>query len=300
MNAEAEDNALGGSRNNANMSTPADGLPPRMQVFIWDGKPDRTLAISGRNPGVNQAAFGPTTFDATAPVVLADDGAAPSSDACTPLAPVTGKIVLVDRGTCTFKSKVLQAQNAGAVGVILANNIQAAAAPALGDDPATTAAITIGVLAVTLDEGNRIKADLVAAGTTPVTATLHRGAGGPDLDGSLDATVIAHEFMHYVHHRLSVCNTSLCGAMSEGWADFDSLLVMSRPGDNLDKAFAMATYSTASFAADPVYFGIRRAPYSTNFAINPLMFRHMADGAVLPGPAASTPRSTTPARFGRR
>jgi uncharacterized protein (TIGR03382 family) len=285
MNAEAEDNALGGSRNNANMSTPADGLPPRMQVFIWDGKPDRTLAISGRNPGVNQAAFGPTTFDATAAVVLADDGAAPSSDACTPLvAPVTGKIVLVDRGSCTFKSKVLQAQNAGAVGVILANNIQAVAAPALGDDPATTAAIAIGVLAVTLDEGNRIKADLAAAGTTPVTATLHRGAGGPDLDGSLDATVIAHEFAHYVHHRLTSCNTALCGAQSEGWGDFDSLLVMSRPGDNLDKAFAMATYSTASFAADPVYFGIRRAPYSTNFAINPLMFRHMADGAVLPGP----------------
>jgi hypothetical protein len=285
MNAEAQDNANGGSRNNANMSTPADGLPPRMQVFVWDGKADRSLAVSNRHPAVGQAAFGPTTFEVTAPVVLADDGAAPSSDACTPLvngAAVAGKLVLLDRGVCTFKTKVLNAQNAGAAGVILANNAAGVAPPAMGDDATITTPITIGVLSVLQTEGDRIKADLLAAGPSPVTATLHRGTAGPDLDGSLDATVIAHEFMHYVHHRLSVCNTSLCGAMSEGWADFDSLLVMARPGDNLDKAFPMATYSTASFAADPVYFGIRRAPYSTNQNINPLSFRHMAEGTPLP------------------
>jgi hypothetical protein len=284
INGEAQDNALGGSRNNANMSTPADGLPPRMQVFVWDGKADRSLAISGRNPGVGQAAFGPLTFDVTAPVVLANDGAAPATDACTPLvAPVTGQIVVVDRGTCTFKTKALNVQNAGGAGMILANNAVAVAPPAMGDDTTIATPVTIGLLSVTLDEGNRIKADLAAA-TAPISATLHRGPAGPDLDGTLDATVISHEFMHYVHHRLSVCNTSLCGAMSEGWADFDSLLVISRAGDNLDKAFPMATYSTASFPADPVYFGIRRAPYSTNQLINPLSFRHMADGAVLPGP----------------
>ncbi|HEX3473907.1 MAG TPA: M36 family metallopeptidase [Kofleriaceae bacterium] len=283
INAEAQDNALGGSRNNANMSTPADGLPPRMQVFVWDGKPDHTLAISGRNPPVGQAAFGPTTFDATAPVVLANDGAAPATDGCTPLvAPVTGQIVLVDRGTCTFKLKALNVQNAGGVGVILANNAVAIAPPAMGDDPATTAAITIGILSVTLDEGNRIKADLTAAGPTPVNATLHRGVAGPDLDGTLDATVISHEFMHYVHHRLTSCNTSLCGAMSEGWADFDSLLVISRAGDDLTRAFPVGMFSTMSFPADPVYFGIRRAPYSVNHDINSLSFRHMGDGAALP------------------
>ena len=151
INGEAQDNALGGSRNNANMSTPADGLPPRMQVFIWDGKPDRKLSISNRTPGVGQAQFGPATFDVTAPVVLANDGAAPTSDACTALAaPVTGQIVLVDRGTCTFKTKVLNVQNAGGVGVILANNVASVAPPGLGDDPAITTPITIGVLSVTL------------------------------------------------------------------------------------------------------------------------------------------------------
>jgi large repetitive protein len=284
MNAEAQDNALGGSRNNANMSTPADGIPPRMQVFIWDGKADRTLAVAGRNPPVGQAAFGPPVFDATGAVVVADDGVDTGSDGCTALTnDVAGKIVLVDRGGgCTFKRKTLNAQNGGAIGVLLANNVASVAPPGMGDDATITTPITIGILSILQTEGAQIKADIAAAGGSPVNATLHRGPAGPDLDGSLDATVIAHEFAHYLHHRLTACNTSLCGAQSEGWGDFDSLLVMARQGDNLDKAFPMATYSTASFAADPVYFGIRRAPYSTNQSINPLSFRHMSDGTPLP------------------
>ena len=281
--AEAQDNALGGSRNNANMSTPSDGLPPRMQVFIWDGKSTRLLAISNRTPPTGAAGFGPSTFTTAAAVALASDGAAPASDACTPLvAPVTGKIVLADRGTCTFKTKALNIQNAGGVGMILANNLASVAPPSLGDDPAITTAITIGSLSVLQSEGDAIKADLVAAGGQPVVATIHRDPPGPDLEGTLDATVISHEFAHYVHHRLSVCNTALCGAMSEGWADFDSLLVMSRAGDNLTKAFPVGVYSTMSFPADPVYFGIRRAPYSVSQTINSLSFRHMADGTPLP------------------
>jgi len=281
INAEAQDNALGGSRNNANMSTPGDGLPPRMQVFLWDGKSDRKLTVSGRTPPVGDAAFGPQTFDVTGDVVLADDGVAPTSDACTALAaPATGKIVLLDRGGCTFKTKVRNAQNAGAIGVILANNAASVSPPGLGEDTSITTPITIGVLSVLQTEGIQIKAELATG--TPVTATLHLGPAGPDLDGTLDFTVIAHEFMHYVHHRLSACDTELCGAMSEGWADFDSLLVASRPGDDLTKAYPMGMYSTASFPADPVYFGIRRAPYSVNQKINALSFRHMAEGAPLP------------------
>jgi hypothetical protein len=289
INAEAQDNANGGSRNNANMSTPADGFPPRMQVFVWNGKEDRTLTISNRTPATGSATFGPQSFDITATVVLADDGstvnptlggpAGTTTDACQPLiAPATGQIVLADRGTCSFKTKALNIQNAGGVGMILANNVVSAAPPGLGDDATITTVITIGMVSVLLTEGDAIKADLLAG---PVTATVHRGIA-PELEGTLDASVIAHEFGHYLHHRLTPCNTRLCGAMSEGWGDFTALLVTTRAGENLNGAFPVGLYSTQSFAADPLYFGIRRAPYSVSQGINSLSFRHMSDGVPLP------------------
>jgi large repetitive protein len=287
MLAEAQDNATGGSRNNANMSTPADGLPPRMQVFVWDGKDERSLGISGRKPATGPASFGNRNFEFTAGVALADDGVitggGTTSDACSALvAPVTGKIVLADRGSCTFKAKALNIQNAGGVAMILANNIAASVPPTLLDDPAITTPITIGSLSVLQTEGNAIKADLAAG---PVSATIHRTMVG-DLDGALDFTVIAHEFAHYLHHRLQSCSTVLCGAQSEGWGDFNAMITMVKPGDNLDGAYPVGVYSTQSFAADPMYFGIRRAPYSASMEINPLTFKHMGTDNPLP---AGTP-----------
>ncbi|MBA3819825.1 MAG: M36 family metallopeptidase, partial [Deltaproteobacteria bacterium] len=280
--AEAQDNALGGSRNNANMSTPADGLPPRMQVFVWSGKEDLglTLQPAGRTPAVGSASFAPASFNVTAGLALADDGAGPSSsDACTALTTnVAGKIVLVDRGSCTFKTKALQVQNAGAIAMVLANNAAGTTPPGMGEDATITTAITIGALSVTMDEGTAIKADL-AAGAVTATARRQRD---PDVDGGNDATLVAHEYGHYLHHRLSDCGTTWCRAISEGWADFLALMLIAREGDDLTGAFPFSVYTTRTFSADPAYFGIRRAPYSTNPAINSLSFRHMADGEALP------------------
>ncbi len=278
--AEAQDNALGGSRNNANMSTPSDGLPPRMQVFVWSGKQELkvTAQPADRGPTVGSAAFGPQSFDATGLLVLADDGTAPGSDACTPLTNnVTGKVVLVDRGACGFKSKVLRAQQAGAIGVVLANN-QGTTPINMADDATITTPITIGTISVTLAEGTALKTDL---GAGSVNVTLHR-LSGVDLEGTLDASVVGHEFGHYLHHRLSLCDTTMCAAMSEGWADFSALLLQARDGDDLTGAYPVGIYSTQSFNGDPAYFGIRRAPYSVKQTINSLAFHHMSNDAVLP------------------
>lgn len=277
INAEAQDNALGGSRNNANMSTPDDGLPPRMQVFVWGGKETRTLTAGARTPATGSASFGPSNFHVEGEVVLANDGVDTGSDACTPLPAVTGKIVIVDRGVCTFKTKTLMVQNAGGIGVILANNAPGTP-PGLADDATITTPITIPTMSITQADGTQLKTDL-GAGT--VNATLHREVG-VDLDGSLDASVIAHEFGHYLHHRLSLCGTPACGAMSEGWGDFSALLVVGRANDNFMGAYPMGVYSTQSFTSDPAYYGIRRAPYSADHTINDLSFRHMTDGVATP------------------
>ena len=56
-------------------------------------------------------------------------------DACTPLqVPLDDAIVLVDRGACSFVEKALNAQAAGARGIIVINNVQAESAFAMGFD----------------------------------------------------------------------------------------------------------------------------------------------------------------------
>jgi len=279
--AEAQDNALGGSRNNANMSTPMDGLPPRMQVYVWNGHDERSLTMtpSGRTPDANTAVFGPMDFDVTGAMVIGTDGEGMNpTDGCTAVPTCTGKVVVVDRGNCTFKTKALNIQNAGGVGMVLVNNTTSTSPPQMGEDPTITTPITVAMLSVTDAEGARIKQD-IAAGT--VTATLHR-VHAPDLEGSLDATLVAHEFGHYLHHRLSLCENTMCRAISEGWGDFSSLLLMARAGDNLDGAYPFSVYVTQGYTLDPGYFGIRRAPYSVDMNINAMSYRHMADGEPLP------------------
>ncbi|MEO6772694.1 MAG: M36 family metallopeptidase [Kofleriaceae bacterium] len=275
LHAEAEDSALAGQLNNANMSTPADGMSPRMQVYLWTGTTTTALTAAATSPATGVAAFGPTNFTLGGTLALANDATAPATDACTALdASASGKIVVVDRGTCSYKTKALDVQTAGGTGMIVVNNNASTAPLAMGDDTTITTAITIPILSVTMADGATIKGALG-------TAAMSR-ATGVELDGDLDNSVVAHEFGHYVHHRLSDCGASVCSGMSEGWADFDALLMMVRDGDNLDGAWPIGIYSTVSFSSAAAYYGIRRAPYSVIPAINSLSFRHMMTGVALP------------------
>ncbi|HEX5063946.1 MAG TPA: M36 family metallopeptidase, partial [Kofleriaceae bacterium] len=278
--AEGQDNALGGSRNNANMATPDDGMSPRMQVYLWSGKDERSLTLPNRTPPTGGATWGPKDFDLSGTLTIGQDGVGVNvTDGCTALTnSVTGKVVVVDRGNCTFKMKALNIQNAGGIAMILVNNQASTSPPSMGEDSNITTPITIAALSVTDTEGAQIKTDI---GNGSVTATFHRKQF-QELEGSLDSTLVAHEFGHYLHHRLSFCENKMCRAMSEGWGDFSALMLLARPGDNLDGAYPFSVYTTQSFSADPAYFGIRRAPYSVNPDINALSYRHMADGQALP------------------
>jgi hypothetical protein len=153
---------------------------PRLRV-------NSPAAIAG-NYVVGAASFGPPLSfpGVTAPVVQAldpADGAGPlTTDGCSPLtnaAAVSGKIALIDRGTCLFVTKVKNAQNAGAVGVVIADNVAGSPPPGLGGSDAT---ITIPAVRITQADGNTIKAQLVSG----VNATLlldHAIPGGADPQG---------------------------------------------------------------------------------------------------------------------
>jgi hypothetical protein len=99
---------------------------------------------------------------------------------------------------------------------------------------------------------------------------------GPERDGDLDNTVVAHEWGHYLHHRLTDCGANMCGGMSEGWADFDSLMMMLREGDNRDGVFAIGPYALADGTPNTAYFGIRRFPYSRDRTKNDLSLSGVA------------------------
>ena len=144
--------------------------PPRPLLRV-----NSPASIAG-DYAAGSAAFGPalTTTGVTGTVVLGDDGAGVGSDACTPLvngAAVAGNIALVDRGSCNFSVKVKNAQNAGAIAVVVANNVVGVAG--MGGADAT---ITIPSLMVSLTTGDLIKVEL----TNGVNATLGALVGPTD------------------------------------------------------------------------------------------------------------------------
>jgi hypothetical protein len=115
---------------------------------------------------IGQAAFGPPlTFPGVLDFVVqaldpADAAGPLTTDACSPLtnaAAVAGKIALVDRGTCGFTVKARNAQDAGAVAVIVADNVVSTPPLALGGvDPL----VTIPAVRISLADGNRLKTAL--------------------------------------------------------------------------------------------------------------------------------------------
>ena len=109
---------------------------------------------------VGLPSFGPglTPGGVTGTLVLATDGTAPLNNGCEALtnaAAISGHIALIDRGGCTFASKVKNAQNAGAIGVVVADSVPGC--PALGMGGADPS-ITIPSVRVTTDDGARLKA----------------------------------------------------------------------------------------------------------------------------------------------
>lgn len=125
------------------------------------------VAIAG-NYAMGTADFGPrlTAAGLTGDVVLGVASSGPATDGCAAISnAVAGKLALVDRGTCGFVVKVKNAQNAGAIGVIVADNLAGPAIGMGGADPT----ITIPSGRVTLATGNVLKAALAS---NTVNATL--------------------------------------------------------------------------------------------------------------------------------
>ena len=169
----------------------ASSINPRNVVFdgpavnaavpgvLAPGTPLLTLVAPASLAGIYQvgtAAFGPVLSSpgVSGLVVVAQDAAdaaGPSTtDGCSAItnaAAVAGRIALMDRGTCGFVVKAKNAQNAGAIGVIIANNVAGGPPGGMaGVDPT----IVIPSVLITQADANAIKTQLAVP--TTVSANL--------------------------------------------------------------------------------------------------------------------------------
>jgi PA domain len=168
-NAQRATSALNEGHLVWNGSNVATNVP----IVLQKGAPALTATSPASVAGsylVGTAAFGPplSSPGVTAEVMPVVDTAPNLGLACNPLsalnaAAVNGKIALVDRGTCTFVVKVKNAQNAGAIGVLVVNNAAGTPPSGLGGADPT---ITIPSVMITQADGNTLKAALATRSRT--------------------------------------------------------------------------------------------------------------------------------------
>lgn len=113
---------------------------------------DSPAAVAGEKE-YGTAAFGGAIPNPAihAALVLVNDGVGTTGDACEPIlngAQISGKIALIERGTCNFTAKAAAAQAVGAIAVIIGNNTSGPPPAMGGSDPS----ITIPVVSIGLDD----------------------------------------------------------------------------------------------------------------------------------------------------
>ena len=284
--AESQDGSLSTTPtfNNANFATPSDGARPRMQMYLWNVGPtpkfltiNSPLSIAGEyNAANNVFTEGNVPLlpspGVTGDLVLFDDGQPDNSDACTPAinsVALNGKIAVIRRGICPFTQKVLEAQNAGAIAVIVVNN-DSANPDDLVNMSGADASINIPAIFVSYNVGETIIAEM-SLGT--VNGKIKNDPTGfINSDGDFDNGIIAHEYTHGISTRLVGGGAGMGGSAEqpgEGWSDWAWLVMQIKPGDTRFDARGIGTFAVNQAVTGD---GIREYKYSTDMSVNPHTF----------------------------
>ena len=279
VRADAQD---GSDTNNANFGTPPDGFAPRMQMFIWTGAPpanlriDTPAAVAG-NYSIQGASFGQSlsTPGISATLELVNDGSAEPAQGCGGLTGFNnGNIAVVRRGGCEFGTKSLNAQNAGAVAVLIANN------DGTNDTFTMSGGVNGGAVGIPAAMiGNNDGDLLIAEINNSVSGEMSQEASEIlDRDSDLDAAVIAHEYAHGLSNRLTG-GPSQAGCLGgnqqggEGWSDFLGLWMTAKASDRSDQPRGIGSW--LRFQENIPGAGIRPAPYIRDMSINPLTYSNL-------------------------
>tara|TARA_B110000503_G_scaffold131841_1_gene207009 strand:+ start:2510 stop:5920 length:3411 start_codon:yes stop_codon:yes gene_type:complete len=276
VQADAQD---GSGTNNANFATPPDGDNPRMQMYIWKSASSGDYfcvnspnSVKGKY-SANIASFGPalTSIPVTGKLVLVDDGTANGDQGCNTLtnaSALLGNIALIRRKGCNFSLKVENAQDAGAVAVVIYSD---------DNNPivmgGTNSGINIPSVHISQSDGLAIL-DVMAAQDVNVSLYDSSDASSTIFDSDFDNGVIAHEYGHGISIRLTggASNSSCLSneeQMGEGWSDFFSLVMTHQANDSAKQLRGIGTYVVNMPTNGR---GIRNYPYSADITRSPYSY----------------------------
>ena len=164
------------------------------QNVVWDGDSTTAAALKFLDPKPSLSILAPASLAKAYPISAANFGphltvagltgtvaAATPADGCTAITnggAITGRIALIDRGTCTLTVKTKNAQLAGAIAVIVVHNTAGGFGPFEGLD----STITIPAIGIAQSDGAAIRAAI----PSNVTAMLFLNStivAGADLGG---------------------------------------------------------------------------------------------------------------------
>ena len=277
VNADGQD---GSGFNNASFGTPPDGQNPQMTMYLWSGPAGEPLTIldgslAGQYTG-QPAGFGESLPDDTPLIgelallydLLEFEEVDPDlHDGCQEITnpeELNGKIVVIRRGVCEFGFKILAAENAGAIAVIMVNNVPGG--PITMGAGAEGGNVTIPSIMISQNDGEALINQLQSGEI--INASLINASNYTD--SSLDNEIIAHEYGHGISNRL-MGGAQAAGCMQnaeqqgEGFSDWFGLMITLGENDSPSLPRGVATYSAGQSIDGQ---GIRNAPYSPDFAVN--------------------------------
>jgi subtilisin family serine protease len=143
------------------------------------------VPASLQNLDTGPAQFGPSMVNnhiGPAPYVPAEAVVAGNVEGCSPYpaGSLTGKIALIARGTCEFGFKVLTAQNAGAIGALIYNNVAGGDALQAMGGGAVGGQVTIPSVFMRRSDGLALVANYNANPTTAAAEFFYNPHGGPN------------------------------------------------------------------------------------------------------------------------
>lgn len=93
-----------------------------------------------------------------------------------PSGSLQGKVALLYRGACAVSDKALNAQRAGAIAVIVVNNLANTIIPNFSTNPLTGDSVTIPVLVITLEDGRKLRNRVVSGMPTTLSYSPSQNA----------------------------------------------------------------------------------------------------------------------------